>query len=147
MFMFSLGFADAALAKLDTVGEDNSEYGRALFYKSVILEALGKSDDAENLYKEDIISEVSKTRGIGAESLRNDDFKNVSEAKTKFEEIKEKIFAADAAIAGLVDPITINTSLETYLVSRTNDTITTLHDEVIPISEIIELNIIKKDFF
>ena len=78
-YLFSLGFADAALAKLDTVGEDNSEYGRALFYKSVILESLGKSDDAENLYKEAVISEVSKTSGIDAESLRNDDFKNVSD--------------------------------------------------------------------
>ena len=42
---------------------------------------------------------------------------------------------------------TINKSLDTYLVSKTNETITTLHDEVIPINEIIELNIIKKDFF
>ena len=42
---------------------------------------------------------------------------------------------------------TINKEQETYLVSRTNDTITTLHDEIININEIIDLNIIKKDFF
>ena len=78
-YLYSLGFADEALAKLDTVGEDNSEYGRALFYKSVILESLGKNDDAEELYREAIISEVSKTSGIDSETLRNDDFENVSD--------------------------------------------------------------------
>ena len=78
-FLFSIGFADAALAKLDTIEEDNSEYGRALFYKSVILEALGNSDDAEKLYNEAIISEVSKTSGIDAEILCNNDLKNISD--------------------------------------------------------------------
>ena len=42
---------------------------------------------------------------------------------------------------------TINNELKTYLVSRTKDTITTLHDEIINIDEIISIDIIKKDFF
>ena len=42
---------------------------------------------------------------------------------------------------------TINKELDTYLVSRENNEITTLHDEIIPIDEIISINIIKKDFF
>ena len=42
---------------------------------------------------------------------------------------------------------TINNEFTTYLVYKTNDTITTLHDEIIPINEIIGIDIIKKDFF
>ena len=38
-------------------------------------------------------------------------------------------------------------SLETYLIKRTKETITTLDEEIIPINEIIDINIIKKDFF
>ena len=42
---------------------------------------------------------------------------------------------------------TINTSLDTYLVSRDNNSIKTLHDEIIKIEDIISIEIIKKDFF
>ena len=42
---------------------------------------------------------------------------------------------------------TINTSLDTYLVSKDNNSIKTLHDEIINIGDIINIEIIKKDFF
>ena len=71
----------------------------------------------------------------------------IKNINTNIEEVLKEIFKTNLPFNIKVYIKTINTSLETYLVSRTNDTITTLHDEVIPISEIIELNIIKKDFF
>jgi hypothetical protein len=66
---------------------------------------------------------------------------------TNVEDILNKIFNDKTPFNIKVHIKTINNSLDTYLVSRDNNTITTLHDEVIPIEEIIELNIIKKDFF
>lgn len=41
---------------------------------------------------------------------------------------------------------TINKEIETYLVKRTKDSIITLDNEIIPIKEIINLSIKKKDF-
>ena len=76
-YLFSTGRAEEALARLDTIDEDNPDYARALFYKSMISSALGDEDAAKELYKESVISEVSKTSGIDSDVLRNDDFDNV----------------------------------------------------------------------
>ena len=63
------------------------------------------------------------------------------------EEVLNEIFKNTLPFNIKVYIKTINNELKTYLVSRTNTTITTLHDEIIPIDEIISIDIIKKDFF
>ena len=66
---------------------------------------------------------------------------------TNIEEVLNEIFSYKTPFNIKVYIKTLNNELNTYLVSRTKDTITTLHDEIISIDEIININIIKKDFF
>ena len=66
---------------------------------------------------------------------------------TNIEEVLNEIFSYKTPFNIKVYIKTLNNELNTYLVSRTKDTITTLHDEIINIDEIISINIIKKDFF
>ncbi len=72
--LFSIGLVHEALAKLDTIKEDNPEYGRALFYKSVISSVLGDKEEANDLFRKSMISEVSKARGIDIDVLENCEF-------------------------------------------------------------------------
>ena len=58
--LFESGKTDEALAKLDTIGEDSPEYGRALFYKSVILGATGDEDTALALFDQALSVELGK---------------------------------------------------------------------------------------
>ena len=66
---------------------------------------------------------------------------------TNIEEVLNEIFSYKTPFNIKVYIKTINKELNTYLVSKNEDTITTLHDEIIPINEIISIDIIKKDFF
>ena len=77
--LVSKGFLNDAIVKLDAVGENNPDYGKALFYKSNIISQLGDDDFARKLYKEAVIFEVSKSSGIDADVLRDNDFKKVSD--------------------------------------------------------------------
>lgn len=72
---------------------------------------------------------------------------HVKSINNNIEEILNEIFKTRLPFNIKVHIKTINYSLDTYLVSRTKDNITTLHDEIIPIDEIISIDIIKKDFF
>ena len=71
----------------------------------------------------------------------------IKNINTNIEEILNEIFKTNLPFNIKVHIKTINKELETYLVSRTLDTITTLHDEIINMEEIISIDIIKKDFF
>ena len=66
---------------------------------------------------------------------------------TNIEEVLNEIFSYKTPFNIKVYIKTINKELNTYLVSKNEDTITTLHDEIINKDEIININIIKKDFF
>ena len=59
--LFESGKVDEALNKLDTIDEDNPEYPRALFYKSMMLQ----DDDEQslNLFKQAIMGEMSNVFG------------------------------------------------------------------------------------
>ena len=71
----------------------------------------------------------------------------IKQVNTSTEEVLNEIFNYKTPFNIKVHIKTINNELNTYLVSRKNNTITTLHDEIIPIDEIINISIIKKDFF
>lgn len=71
----------------------------------------------------------------------------IKQVNTDIEEVLNEIFNEKLPFNIKVYIKTINNELKTYLVSRTKDTITTLHDEIININEIISIDIIKKDFF
>lgn len=71
----------------------------------------------------------------------------IKQVNTNIEEVLNEIFNEKLPFNIKVYIKTINNELKTYLVSRTKDTITTLHDEIININEIISIDIIKKDFF
>ena len=71
--LFSAGHFDEALDKLNTIEEDNPEYGHALFYKSIIYAALGEEEGAHDLFNEAIISEVSNTFNMSKDELRDDE--------------------------------------------------------------------------
>lgn len=71
----------------------------------------------------------------------------IKQVNTNIEEVLNEIFSYKTPFNIRVHIKTINNELKTYLVSRTNTTITTLHDEIININEIINIDIIKKDFF
>ena len=58
--LFEEGKIDEALSKLDGVGEDNPEYGRALFYKAMILGALGDGDSADDLLNQALSAEFGE---------------------------------------------------------------------------------------
>ena len=66
---------------------------------------------------------------------------------TNIEEILNEIFKSNLPFNTKVHIKTISKELDTYLVSRKEKIITTLHDEIINIDEIISIDIIKKDFF
>lgn len=87
--LFSNGLADDALDKLDLIEEDNPEYPRALFYKSVISSSLGDMSLANDLFREAIISEVSKSSGMDSEILREEDFGRVIDEMNEITESKE----------------------------------------------------------
>lgn len=72
---------------------------------------------------------------------------HVKEINTNVEEVLNEIFKSNLPFNTKVHIKTIDNELNTYLVSRTKDTITTLHDEIIKIEDIISIEIIKKDFF
>lgn len=71
----------------------------------------------------------------------------VEKINTDIEEVLNQIFKEKYPFNTKVLLKTNTKSLETYLIKRTEKTITTLDEEIIPISEIIDLNIKKKDFF
>ena len=71
----------------------------------------------------------------------------IKEVNENINSILDEIFNYKTPFNIKVHIKTINNELKTYLVSKTNTTITTLHDEIIPINEIISIDIIKKDFF
>lgn len=71
----------------------------------------------------------------------------IKEINTNIEDILNQIFNNKYPFNTKVFIKTNTKEIETYLIKRTEDTITTLDEEKIPISEIIDLNIIRKDFF
>ena len=71
----------------------------------------------------------------------------IKQINTNIEETLNEIFKEKYPFNIKIHIKTINKELDTYLVSRDNNSIKTLHDEIININEILELNIIKKDFF
>lgn len=71
----------------------------------------------------------------------------VEKINTDIEEVLNQIFKEKYPFNTKVLLKTNTKSLETYLIKRTEKTITTLDEEIIPINEIIDLNIKKKDFF
>ena len=71
----------------------------------------------------------------------------IKEINTNIEDILNQIFNNKYPFNTKVFIKTNTKEIETYLIKRTEDTITTLDEEKIPINEIIDLNIIKKDFF
>ena len=71
----------------------------------------------------------------------------IKQVNTNIEEVLNEIFNYKTPFNIKVHIKTINKEFTTYLVSRTNTTITTLHDEIINTDEIISIDIIKKDFF
>lgn len=71
--LFEEGQIDNALAKLDTIDENNSEYGRALFYKALILGATG----------DEIASQEFLTQALSAEFGEN--FDDVSEVDVDYD--------------------------------------------------------------
>ena len=71
----------------------------------------------------------------------------IKEINTNIEDILNQIFNNKYPFNTKVFITTNTKEIETYLIKRTEDTITTLDEEKIPISEIIDLNIIRKDFF
>ena len=77
--LFINGNIDEALDKLETIKEDNSEYSRALFYKSIILSAKGDAD-AKDFFNQAILSEASNTWGFDSKDLiDNSDFNDFIE--------------------------------------------------------------------
>lgn len=72
---------------------------------------------------------------------------HVKEVNTDIKEELNEIFKNKYPFNIKVHIKTNNKEFNTYLVSRTQSTITTLNDEIINIDEIISIDIIKKDFF
>ena len=72
---------------------------------------------------------------------------HVQSIDTNIEEILDQIFKEKYPFNIKVLLKTNTKELETYLIKRNENTITTLDEEIIPINEIIDLTIKKKDFF
>lgn len=72
---------------------------------------------------------------------------HIKEVNTNIEEVLNKIFSNNYPFNTKVLLKTTNKEIETYLVKRTETTITTLDEEIIPINEIINIEIKRKDFF
>ena len=58
--LFEDGKVDEALSKLDSVDENSPEYGRALFYKAMILGAEGDEDSADELLNQALSAEFGE---------------------------------------------------------------------------------------
>lgn len=71
----------------------------------------------------------------------------IKHVNENIEEILNKIFSYKYPFNIKVHIKTINKEIDTYLVSKDNNSIKTLHDEIINIGDIIDIEIIKKDFF
>lgn len=71
----------------------------------------------------------------------------IKEINTNIEEVLNKIFKEKYPFNTKVLLKTNTKSIETYLVKRNDKEITTLDEEIIPIDELIDITIIKKDFF
>lgn len=71
----------------------------------------------------------------------------IKEVNINVEEILNKIFSNTYPFNTKVILKTNNKELETYLIKRNDTTITTLDEEIIPINEIINIEIKRKDFF
>lgn len=71
----------------------------------------------------------------------------IKEINTNIEDILNQIFNNKYPFNTKVLLKTNTKEIETYLIKRTKEAVTTLDEEKIPINEIIDLNIIKKDFF
>ncbi len=71
----------------------------------------------------------------------------IKEINTNIEDILNTIFKNKYPFNTKVIIETNNKTIETYLIKRTQTTITTLDEEIIPINEIRNLIIKKKDFF
>ena len=72
-FLFEEGEIDKALDKLDTVDEDNPEYGRALFYKAMILGATGDDESASGLLNQALTAEFGEDFDIPDDDIDYDD--------------------------------------------------------------------------
>lgn len=66
------GEVDKAMDMLDSIPKDSSEYGRALFYKSIIVSSTGDEDEGFGLFQEALFSEVKNNLDTYGFSL--DDF-------------------------------------------------------------------------
>ena len=71
--LFEDGKIDEALAKLDTIGDDNPEYGRALFYKAIITGATGDDESAQNLFAQALTAEFGDKFDIPGDDIDYDD--------------------------------------------------------------------------
>ena len=72
---------------------------------------------------------------------------HVKEYNTNIEDILNEIFREKYPFNTKVLLETNNKSIETYLIKRNDKEVTTLDEEIIPINEIINITIKKKDFF
>ena len=71
----------------------------------------------------------------------------IKEIKINIEEVLNNIFKEKYPFNTKVYIKTNTKEIETYLIKRNENTITTLDEEIIPINEIIDINIKRKDFF
>lgn len=73
-YLFEEGKIDEALSKLDAVDENSPEYGRALFYKAMILGASGDEDTADDLLNQALSAEFGEDfSGIPDDDMDYDD--------------------------------------------------------------------------
>lgn len=71
----------------------------------------------------------------------------IKQINVNVEEVLNIIFSNKYPFNTKVLLETTNKSLETYLIKRNDKEVTTLDEEIIPINEIINITIKKKDFF
>ena len=71
---------------------------------------------------------------------------HIKEINTNTEEVLNKIFSNTYPFNTKVILKTNTKEIETYLIKRNDTTITTLDEEIIPINEIINIEIKRKDF-
>ena len=71
----------------------------------------------------------------------------IKEINTNIEEVLNNIFKEKYPFNTKVYIKTNNKEIETYLIKKNENTITTLDEEIIMINEILDISIIKKDFF
>ncbi len=61
--LFADGRTDEAMAKLDTIDEDDPEYARALFYKSILVSSTGDYDTSNDLFSQSLAIELGEYMG------------------------------------------------------------------------------------